>query len=232
MNIGVTNPAEENLNLDIGRRRIAPFKTERQQWRVVVMGGIANSLLHKMLLVLIKNETVINGKKQLPFMVNQTRAETFCIATFFLHYATEFLMTAIYIRIPLIGSTGGGRLVSPSCCRKSISTVRHRADIGVSLMRFSNGSRSSAPNRSIVTNMKASRVSVTNLNISSYPHYTTTLYTIFNNVSFNSSEKSSFPTSTKHLVQSAFERLSLVACRKIIIDINLMLSVHPKHITE
>src|SRR5450631_1857243 len=53
MNIGVTNPAVENLNLDIGRGRIAPFKAEGFQWRVVIMGSIANSLLHKMLLVII-----------------------------------------------------------------------------------------------------------------------------------------------------------------------------------
>jgi hypothetical protein len=50
-------------------------------------------------------------------------------------------------------------------------------------------------------------------------------FMIFNNVSFDSSEKVSFPASIRHLVLSAVESLSLIAFRKIIININLSLSL-------
>ena len=49
-------------------------------------------------------------------------------------------------------------------------------------------------------------------------------YMIFNNVSLDSFEKGSFPSSARHLVLIAVESLSLVTCRKIIIDINSTLS--------
>lgn len=55
-----------------------------------------------------------------------------------------------HISTPFTGSMGPGNCVSPNCCRRSISMIRHSEVMGVSLARPSNGFFNSAPNRSVI----------------------------------------------------------------------------------